>query len=185
MNVEAIVAEEARKRIRSKIKRDIQLRDAMITKYKLKISTDLGVTYPYEMTASVTFPLQKAALELEKKGEVRWVIVDGNNDEVIHWCQYHEANLRVPPDSVLATDDLYMAQLAKRHGFKVMTSADVLRQFGIENPEEKLASVKFDAETIKGAFAYMKELIDEGVIEVVPCGLETEKIGKELFGDRS
>lgn len=156
----------------------------MITQYKLKISTDLGVSYPYEMTSSVTFTLQKAALELEKKGEVRWVIVD-ENDEVIHWCQYHEANLRVPSDSVLATDDLYMAQLAKRHGFKVMTSADVLRQFGIENPEEKLASIKFNAETVKGALGFMKELVDEGVVEVVPCGIETEKIGKELFGDRS
>ena len=153
--------------------------------YVLKISTDFGVSYPYEMSQTEGYELlRETALKLEKEGEVRWVIVD-ESDTPLYWCQYHEANLRVPKDSVLATDDPYMEMLAKRYGFRVLHTLDILMQMGMDEnvARAKLASIKGTRRNTKEALEALHTLVAQGIVEEIPCGMEEDKIGKELFGD--
>jgi hypothetical protein len=154
-------------------------------KYTLKLSTDFGLNYPYEMCQVDGYDnLKKTALELEQKGEVRWVIVD-ESDEPLYWCQYIEANLHIPPSSAIATDDPYMEILAKRYGFRVFHTIDILVQSGMDRKiaEEKLAGMKNVQGKAKEAFDVLQTLIAHGTIEEIPSKINMNKIGKELFGD--
>jgi hypothetical protein len=175
-NVEEILAKETRARIRFELKR----KESRMN-YELKISADLGITYIKVNIPKSLEEIKKAALKLEQEGGVRWVIVD-EKDEPKYWCQYIEANLRIDPESTMATDDPYMTKLARKSGFKVISTLDLLRSIGIENPEEKLA--KFDMEKVnaKAVLSKMQDLIDREVIELTPSGIDKDKIGKELFG---
>lgn len=146
---------------------------------KLKISTDLGMTYTYVNIPKSLEEIKKVALKLEQEGGVRWVIVD-EQDEPKYWCQYIEANLRIDPELTMATDDPYMAKLARKSGFKVINTLDLLRSIGVENPEEKLA--QFEKVDTKAVLSKMQELIDLKAIELTPSNIDKGKIGKELFG---
>jgi hypothetical protein len=148
---------------------------------RLRISTDLGITYPYEQISDKIEVLKKLALDLEKRGEVRWVIVD-DNDEPIHWCQYIEATLKVPSDSMIATDDPYVQKLAKQKGVKFMTSLEMFKKLGIPDAEAKLANFNIDKVNVSDAWVHMKKLVDEKIIQMVSSGIDETKIGKELFG---
>jgi len=152
--------------------------------YELKISTDLGMTYYAVSTISKKIEdIKKIALELEKKGEVRWVIVD-ENDDPQYWCQYIEGNLHIPDDAAIATDDPYMEKLAKKQGRKVLTTLDLMRRVGIKNPEEKLANIDYTKIDLKDVLATMERLTEDGVIERIPSEMDESKIGKELFGNK-
>lgn len=148
---------------------------------KLRISTDLGITYPYEQISDKIEVLKKLALDLEKRGAVRWVIVD-DNDEPVFWCQYIEATLKVPSDSMIATDDPYVQKLAKQKGVKFMTSLEMFKKLGIPDAEAKLANFNMDKVNVSDAWVHMKKLVDEKIIQMVSSGIDETKIGKELFG---
>jgi hypothetical protein len=148
---------------------------------RLRISTDLGITYPYEQISDKIEVLKKLALDLEKRGEVRWVIVD-DNDEPVHWCQYIEATLKVPSDSMIATDDPYVQKLAKQKGVRFMTSLEMFKKLGIPDAEAKLANFNIDKVNVSDAWVHMKKLVDENIIQMVSSGIDETKIGKELFG---
>ena len=150
--------------------------------YTLKLSTDFGVSYPHTMTGNCE-ALKRAALELEKGGEVRWVIVN-ESDELLYWCQYHEANICVPKDSVIATDDPYMKRLGERYGFKVISSLEMLLSMGVEEAEAKEMLAR--AEGMKPsteAFNSLQRLVAEGIVTEITCDINEGKIGRELFGD--
>lgn len=148
----------------------------------LKISANFGMDYHTLPTVSSKLEdVKKIALSLEERGDLRWVIVDENNDP-LYWCQYHEANLRIPPDAMIATDDEYMKKLATKQGRSVLTTLDLLKQSGIKNPEAKLASFDYTKVDYEKAFNTLTSLIKEGVIEEIPSELDKTKIGKQLFG---
>ena len=150
--------------------------------YILKVSVDLGVTYINADIPKSIESLKKIALKLENEGSVRWVIVD-ENDNPKYWCQYIEANLQVESDCVIATDDYYMTKLANQKGIKTLTTLDMLRQFGVENAEEKLASIQTEKVDMAKVLEKMDELISEGLIEVAKSNIDDSKVGKELFGE--
>jgi hypothetical protein len=151
-----------------------------IMKYKLRVSSDLGVHYEdMEIADTSLVELKEIALKLEKT-YIRWVIVDEKNDMPVYWCKYIEANLKVPKEAVIVTDDPYMAKLAKKAGYRVMNCDDMLKAI-VKDPAPKV-DIEWNPEEAKKASKFMNKLVSEGVIEIIPSTMDDSKVGKELFG---
>ena len=109
-----------------------------LAEFTLKTSYDFGVTYVPHEFALDQFSLVRSANNLADN--CRWVIVDAQ-DNVLNYCQYHAANLKVKGADTIATDDPYMKKLAQSHGLKVMTSDEMIARLGLPkgNPTENLS----------------------------------------------
>jgi len=160
--------------------------------YLLKISTNLGISYSVERGHTDLEALKQNALELEKKRDCRWVIVDYQEDMPIYWCHYIEANLRIPKDTTILTDDPYMQKLANKFGFKLMDCNSLIDQL-FADPTERAKikkevndlDIDLNPAQVKNAIDKLKELEKSGVVEVISPNFEEDKIGKELFGEKN
>jgi len=98
----------------------------------LRVSEDLGVTYEDEGRDDDLARLINIGQVLtEETGvAVRWVVVD-DNDHLLAWCAIMDTQIemlkRLGSPGMIATNDLYMKQLAERlPGVKAITSEEAL-----------------------------------------------------------
>lgn len=150
--------------------------------YTLKISEDFGIIYSTERTNTDIEILKKDALYLEKQKKIRWVIVN-DEDIPICWSTFLECSLRAPIDRTIATDDVYLRQIAEKQGRKVITGYEAHKLLGGSLSEKEFNRIPVTPTLIKSAARTLTEMEKQGMLEILKTGIKEEDIGEKVFGD--
>lgn len=155
-----------------------------LTRYKLRLSNDLGQSYADKGGYSTNLTqIKKDALKLDKDGSCRWVIVD-ECDEPRYWSQYHEANLQAPAGTAIMTLDPYLRKLAVRKGYELVEFSDYLRSMGVSESDIKQAiSKSVSMADVRKTLPIIQGAIEEGKVSVLQTDFDDSCVGEKLFGD--
>jgi len=153
-----------------------------MAKYKLLESYDFGKSYQLKLLSEEVESLKEDALVYEKKGDRRWVILEGCRP--IFWSSFIEAMLHPPRGATIASGDVYVKILLGEKGISVLSTEEMIHKAtGMPMEEIKRQMEKVPKINKKKTLKGLNKFIKEKDVKMLNSPEELKKnMGKVLFG---